>query len=145
MTENNTNAKNTHESERPASLASTRFPDTAWIDRVQPKGHRCSKHLDDLLEAVQTWPLEVRGPWRAFWACQGTKPSEPMPPRYQRELPVEYRPVKPERTSDPLPFLHNAEQQAFVEAERTAHFAERDAKLAASMRPPSSSSSSEQE
>jgi hypothetical protein len=41
-----------------------------WVDRVQPQPHRCHEHLDDLMAAFQTWPLEVQGPWKSFWACQ---------------------------------------------------------------------------
>ncbi|KAI9151011.1 hypothetical protein H9P43_009626 [Blastocladiella emersonii ATCC 22665] len=99
-----------------AAAKLNRFNNTEWIDKVNPQPHRCNDpYLEDLIAAVQTWPLEVRGPWKAFWACMRTKEGEPMPPRYQRTQPIEYQPKKPERGTDPLAFLKGLEDKAKAE------------------------------
>ncbi|KAI9146446.1 hypothetical protein BKA69DRAFT_1120889 [Paraphysoderma sedebokerense] len=81
-----------------------KFSNQDWIDSVQPKPHRCHQHLDDLLLALQTLPLEVSGPFSAFWACLKSTPGQ-EPERYQRQAPVEFTPQPPPKDSVAYPFL----------------------------------------
>ncbi|KNE59508.1 hypothetical protein AMAG_03779 [Allomyces macrogynus ATCC 38327] len=63
---------------------------------ITPQPHRCHAHLDDFIAALQTWPLEVRGPWSALWKCHFADKNEPVPPRYVRQQPITFQPTAPE-------------------------------------------------
>ncbi|KAJ3366705.1 hypothetical protein GGF32_003349 [Allomyces javanicus] len=76
--------------------ATSRFANDDWIQQVKPQPHRCHEHLDDFIASLQTWPLEVRGPWSALWKCHFADKTEPVPPRYVRQQPITFQPTAPE-------------------------------------------------
>ncbi|KAI7908273.1 uncharacterized protein BX663DRAFT_493630 [Cokeromyces recurvatus] len=47
-----------------------------------PKQHRCNSHLEDVLEGLSQWPLNVSEPFSLFLACLRSQPGQ-EPPRYQ--------------------------------------------------------------
>ncbi|CDH52947.1 predicted protein [Lichtheimia corymbifera JMRC:FSU:9682] len=48
------------------------------------KPHRCNGHLEDLLEGLSTWPLNVSKPFSVFLECMRSKPGQ-EPPRYSEQ------------------------------------------------------------
>ncbi|KAI9282619.1 hypothetical protein BY458DRAFT_531055 [Sporodiniella umbellata] len=48
----------------------------------KPKQHRCNAHLEDVLEGLSKWPMDVTKPFGAFLSCLGSKPGN-EPERYK--------------------------------------------------------------
>lgn len=41
-----------------------------------PKQHRCNGHLEDLLEGISQWPMDVSKPFSNFLACLRSQPGK---------------------------------------------------------------------
>ncbi|KAI9470616.1 MAG: hypothetical protein EXX96DRAFT_585072 [Benjaminiella poitrasii] len=48
-----------------------------------PKQHRCNGHLEDVLEGLSQWPLDVTKPFSLFLACLKSQPGQ-EPLRYKQ-------------------------------------------------------------
>ncbi|ORY96191.1 hypothetical protein BCR43DRAFT_524329 [Syncephalastrum racemosum] len=48
---------------------------------ARQRPHRCNAHLEDFLEGLSTWPMDVAGPFKVFLQCLRSKPGQ-EPPRY---------------------------------------------------------------
>ncbi|KAI8890536.1 hypothetical protein K501DRAFT_206536 [Backusella circina FSU 941] len=50
----------------------------------KPKQHRCNAHLEDVLEGVSQWPMDVSKPFGIFLECLKSKPGQ-EPERYNKK------------------------------------------------------------
>ncbi|KAI8991051.1 hypothetical protein BDF20DRAFT_842384 [Mycotypha africana] len=48
----------------------------------KPQQHRCNGHLEDVLEGLTQWPLDVAKPFGLFLTCLRSQPGQ-EPPRYK--------------------------------------------------------------
>ncbi|CEP20120.1 hypothetical protein [Parasitella parasitica] len=49
---------------------------------AQPHQHRCNGHLEDVLEGLSQWPLDVSKPFGLFLSCLKSQPGQ-EPARYK--------------------------------------------------------------
>jgi hypothetical protein len=42
---------------------------------TKPKQHRCNGHLEDVLEGVSQWPMDVSKPFNVFLSCLKSQPG----------------------------------------------------------------------
>ncbi|KAI8978937.1 hypothetical protein BDB01DRAFT_798640 [Pilobolus umbonatus] len=45
--------------------------------------HRCNQHLEDVLEGVSQWPMDVSKPFSIFLQCLRSQPGQ-EPARYKK-------------------------------------------------------------
>ncbi|KAI7860530.1 hypothetical protein BDC45DRAFT_454957 [Circinella umbellata] len=50
----------------------------------QAQPHRCNAHLEDVLEGLSTWPMDVAKPFGVFWQCIKSQPGQ-EPLRYSQQ------------------------------------------------------------
>ncbi|RCI04321.1 hypothetical protein CU098_012944 [Rhizopus stolonifer] len=51
-------------------------------NHAKPEQHRCNAHLEDVLEGVTKWPLDVAKPFGVFLECLRSQPGN-EPDRYK--------------------------------------------------------------
>jgi hypothetical protein len=58
--------------------SSSSFPLNKHSDKPtqKPKQHRCNAHLEDVLEGLSQWPMNVSKPFGAFLDCLKSKPGK---------------------------------------------------------------------
>ncbi|KAI9253401.1 hypothetical protein BDA99DRAFT_519672 [Phascolomyces articulosus] len=49
-----------------------------------PQPHRCNGHLEDVLEGVSSWPMDVAKPFSLFLQCIKSQPGQ-EPVRYSQQ------------------------------------------------------------
>lgn len=43
---------------------------------TKPEQHRCNAHLEDLLEGLSKWPMDVSKPFSVFLQCLRSQPGK---------------------------------------------------------------------
>ncbi|KAL9539013.1 hypothetical protein MBANPS3_010521 [Mucor bainieri] len=53
---------------------------------TQPHQHRCNGHLEDVLEGLSQWPMDVAKPFGLFLSCLKSQPGqEPMRYKFTKQ------------------------------------------------------------
>lgn len=42
---------------------------------TKARPHRCNDHLEDLLQGLMSWPMDVAKPFAVYWECLKSQPG----------------------------------------------------------------------